>query len=464
MSTRWLCINLATASLLLSSAATSMACSVPVFRYALERWRPDPYFAVVFHRGPLTAEQQRSADLLGKVGRSGEKVVNLALHTVDLDKLDPESSDDDKFMLEQWEKQKTDVLPWVVIDFPIPTKGRVFQGPLADISDKKKVAELIDSPIRQQIAKKILAGETGVFVLLESGNKETDDKAAKMLTEQLAKLTKTLKLPEVDAADVAQGLISVDPDKLKIAFTVIRLKRDDLKEKRFIDVLLGSDADYDLRDEEFKGDPLVFPVFGRGRCMPCLIGQGINEDQIGEVAASLTQSCTCEIKNQNPGIDLLMAVDWDSLVEIKEVDQELPPLLGLGQFVNQKPKANPETTSTDGNPAKSDPNSAEPKVGAGETPVAAGVVDPPNGVDPAGLGENILTATNTPGTGEDAAAKSADAAESKTESTTSPKSASSSGTRTSAASDKLIDQTLMVALMGGILVVVATVLVASRKG
>jgi hypothetical protein len=29
------------------------ACSVPVFRYALERWQPSKYELVVFHKGPL---------------------------------------------------------------------------------------------------------------------------------------------------------------------------------------------------------------------------------------------------------------------------------------------------------------------------------------------------------------------------------------------------------------------------
>ena len=37
---------------------TAIACNVPVFRYALERWEADPYEMVVFHREPLTAEQQ----------------------------------------------------------------------------------------------------------------------------------------------------------------------------------------------------------------------------------------------------------------------------------------------------------------------------------------------------------------------------------------------------------------------
>ena len=44
--------------LLLLSLASALACSVPVFRYALEKWPPDVYQATVFHRGPLTSAQQ----------------------------------------------------------------------------------------------------------------------------------------------------------------------------------------------------------------------------------------------------------------------------------------------------------------------------------------------------------------------------------------------------------------------
>jgi len=36
----------------LAAAGVAHACQVPVFRYALERWTPDPYEAFVIHRGP----------------------------------------------------------------------------------------------------------------------------------------------------------------------------------------------------------------------------------------------------------------------------------------------------------------------------------------------------------------------------------------------------------------------------
>ena len=43
-------------TLLLSSVAT--ACNIPVFRYALERWRPDICEVIVFHDGSFTDAQK----------------------------------------------------------------------------------------------------------------------------------------------------------------------------------------------------------------------------------------------------------------------------------------------------------------------------------------------------------------------------------------------------------------------
>ena len=53
---------LAIASLVLACATSADACSVPVFRYALERWQPDLFQAIVVHRGALTSEQKKLVD------------------------------------------------------------------------------------------------------------------------------------------------------------------------------------------------------------------------------------------------------------------------------------------------------------------------------------------------------------------------------------------------------------------
>src|SRR5688500_2171306 len=46
-------LTLAVVLVFLGLPAPSAACSIPVFRYALERWKPSPYEVLVFHKGPL---------------------------------------------------------------------------------------------------------------------------------------------------------------------------------------------------------------------------------------------------------------------------------------------------------------------------------------------------------------------------------------------------------------------------
>ena len=58
------------------------ACDVPVFRYALERWNPDPYVAVVFHRATLTSDQQSLVESMQKASRDNS--ANLLVRKADV--------------------------------------------------------------------------------------------------------------------------------------------------------------------------------------------------------------------------------------------------------------------------------------------------------------------------------------------------------------------------------------------
>ena len=37
----------------------TIACTIPVFRYALERWELDTFDVLIYHKGPLSAELQK---------------------------------------------------------------------------------------------------------------------------------------------------------------------------------------------------------------------------------------------------------------------------------------------------------------------------------------------------------------------------------------------------------------------
>jgi len=91
-----------------------------------------------------------------------------------------------------------------------------------------------------------------------------------------------------------------------------------------------------LQAQGSAAEPIVFPVFGRGRALFALVGEGINSDNLREAIAFITGPCGCEIKMMNPGVDLLMSVNWDASVmqfyeefyETQE-EEELPELTSV---------------------------------------------------------------------------------------------------------------------------------------
>jgi hypothetical protein len=63
-----------------------------------------------------------------------------------------------------------------------------------------------------------------------------------------------------------------------------------------------------------RSDPMAFPVFGRGRALLPLVGPGITAENIRDSAAFLVGPCSCQIKELNPGFDLLLSAFWDQLI------------------------------------------------------------------------------------------------------------------------------------------------------
>ena len=317
---------MAAALISLASATVTNACSVPVFRYALERWQPDTFQALVLHRGSLSDEQKKLIDSFDR--SEGKRRANVELVTVDLDAAPPPE------LLSLLEKQKETELPRILL-MPPPFTGSatpLWSGKLEDKTSLASFNAQVDSPVRRETVKRLLAGDSAVWLCLESGNKAADDKAFKLLDAQLAKLGKELKLPEQTPEDLEDPDSQVRFEKLpvRIAFSTIRISRDNSQEKGLIDQLMKTEDD--LLEE--SGKPMVFPVFGRGRALWAYIGAGINEENIAEAAQFLIGPCSCQIKRQNPGSDLLLTADWEGSLEglIETKDVELPPLSGLEGF------------------------------------------------------------------------------------------------------------------------------------
>ncbi len=301
------------------------ACNTPVFRYALENWRPDPYRVAVIHRGPLSAEQRALLERLEPP--NGASTANIAVELIDVEAEIPDV----------WKPLVTDDvkqhLPAILLAYPGDQSHRqvIWSGELtADSVDR-----LLDSPARREIARRLIEGDAIVWVFVAGGKKDRDDALYETLTRRLKELAGKLKLPEPDETDPATALVLGTPDELKLAFSAIRLNRDDPAEEVFLAMLLHSEPDL-LGDPEIRDEPMAFPVFGRGRMLWARIGDGISAEPefspVDEACRYLVGACSCQVKADNPGIDLLMNVDWDRYIRATPQPTEPLVLTGLGDF------------------------------------------------------------------------------------------------------------------------------------
>ena len=164
------------AILILGTPILVWACSVPVFRYALELWPPDEYEVVLFHQGSLTEEQKLLLEKIKPIELENVSVPNMRIHEVDL-KADP-----DPRWVKWWEKNKPKESsePWLAVFYPASTLKitPLWAGPFTETSLNKT----FQSPARQQLAKRLQGGDSAVWVLLECGNKEKDQ-ATKIILE-----------------------------------------------------------------------------------------------------------------------------------------------------------------------------------------------------------------------------------------------------------------------------------------
>jgi hypothetical protein len=296
-----------TASLLALSGwqAPAPACDVPVYRYAFEHWSPDPYQVVVVHRGPLDADSLALASALEKEASRANFVVAIS---------DVAECGDG---------------PRLVVRFPAASqvRGVAWEGRL----NADAVAALTDSPCRRDIARRLLGGDAVVWVLLQTGQKDADDAAAARIEEELR------RPPVADQPPLPSSLVHVS--------------RNDPAEKLLTETLLSSEPDLRGRDE-----PMAFPVFGRGRVLYALVGAGIKAQTVRHTLDFLIGGCSCTVKRQNPGVDLLLNADW-SVITPTTREEPAPPETQSDDLVPLSPL--PPAHS----PAKPAAPNAEPSAG-----------------------------------------------------------------------------------------------------
>ena len=324
------------------------ACQVPVFRYALERWQADGYHAVIIHQGALDEEQKKALKIIDE---SASPLVdmgaNLSLHKVELSSVSS--------VAPRWQSEtstfKPDDPPRIALYYPTSTgiQEPLWTGELTTANAKA----IIDSPLRQKIKDELLAGTSNVWLLLESGNEALDQEAEERLRKFLDQASEETKLPDgiiplekahqlrsgpdegpIDMDDVLRSSVP-----LKIHFSTISISRDDPAEEIFISMLLK----HSPRMRSVTDQPIAIPIFGRGRVLEGMIGQDLTLEHTLGASSYLCSACSCQVKEENPGLDMLMAVKWDDhmLGNLIVEERGLPPLEGIGEIIESQPALSP---------------------------------------------------------------------------------------------------------------------------
>jgi len=408
------------------AAGSVLACSVPVFRYALERWEPGLYVLMVFHRGPMAPADKEPVELITKGSLDGGGNANIWIRTVDV------SADMEEFEKAIWSGQDDPALPWAVLLYPprrmAPPGPAIWRGRLT----KDMTKAILDSPARQEIARRLQAGDSAVWIYLADAKPVKKSVAAEakpigtaspttefrtnwsvaahataailvlialciwaasskryvlcvtafvllivvltvarthrdlltvkpeiiymteikvvpprlrpkpkpqppegvaLLEAKLRNVVKELVLPKMDPYDAQWGpggtpIQDLQRD-LKISFSAIRVSRSDPAEEMLVRMLMRSEPDLET---EHAGKPMVFAVFGRGRVLHALVGEGITAENIMRDCRFLVGPCSCQVKDLNPGTDLLISAAWVTNEPLVQ-EFQLPPLADLSKDV-----------------------------------------------------------------------------------------------------------------------------------
>jgi hypothetical protein len=172
----------------------------------------------------------------------------------------------------------------VVSDVKDPYYALYYEDRLFTKYDQySQLRNLVSSPLRDRIADEIMKGKLCVMLYLKTGNNEKDQKG----------------LSELKRAVEASPFSAILP--------VMEINRNDAAEKHFISMLLNVEDDLKAINE-----PMLFGIFGRFKALEPLVAGGIKEENINLMIEFLTADCSCLIKDNLPGTDILYIDKWDS--------------------------------------------------------------------------------------------------------------------------------------------------------
>jgi len=307
----------------LSAGTPASACNTPVYRYAMYNWASTPYAVFYFHEGTPAEEDEAVNKLLVELSEA-EPPANVYFNEVDV-------SEEECFsrlhpLIKKLYEANAEV-PKPMHLIITPWGAELFAGRL----DEAKVKAMVASPARTKMTELLAEGNITVLMILTGPNADENQRAEKVAGEVVDVIVSgEIPVgvdpvgygPEMPYDDNEQGDDedgeeeddgNGDEDsKGRAKIAMLKVSRTDAAEEWLVRTLLSIEPDLD----EFPDDTMIFAAYGRGRAMPPYIGKGITPDNLIDCVMFLAGACSCMVKDQNPGMDLLMQCDWNTVADV----------------------------------------------------------------------------------------------------------------------------------------------------
>ncbi len=272
------------------------ACDNPVYRYALERWPADDFVIVA----PASAREPLQRELEAIASRGPRP--NLAV-------LDAAEA---KHVGREPEAGRMTLL--APADGPrIAGFDEVWSGTATAAS----LALIADSPARRELAKRLIAGEAIVWVVVERGEAD-GDAGRKRLDSLIGEYVRDVAAKDAAEEDDQPEDEPATQDGKPIdksvfwppRMSLLRVRADDPQERVFVASLVAA------TEPAVAEGSAVFPVFGRGRTLGGVLLAKLEAEEFRSACDFLTGACSCEVKEMTPGSDLLLAADWNTVPKL----------------------------------------------------------------------------------------------------------------------------------------------------
>jgi hypothetical protein len=238
------------ARLVVLAGLISLACTTKVSEWVLLNSEPDRYALVYVHAGTVSeTARQQNATLLASL-----KSANIQFRSV--------------------VRQEAGT-PYYALYY----KNRLF----SKYTDYRDLDKLAFSPLRENIAGELMAGKLCVLLYLKSDIKEKDEAALRVIKQ------------------------TVTSSPFGKIMPLIELSRSNRDEAHFVSMLLNVESDL----KEIR-EPMLFGIFGRFTALEPLLAKGISAENINLMTDFLTADCSCLIKDNLPGVNILYKGNWEN--------------------------------------------------------------------------------------------------------------------------------------------------------